>query len=160
MSLRCLPNNCAMEEPALEYVLTSHSPKVRQGCVKEETGKGMEGATPKSIEPPLLCHYISLVLSTAPLSFLLLFIFTSSFPFHTQPFVAMYTLSFEKLYLAGNIRRESAVRVLKMWSFLSCLAEADVTTGVAEHVRDRFDISPLELEEPVGLVQSPHPHVR
>ena len=72
----------------------------------------------------------------------------------------MYTLSFEKHYLAGKVRRESAVRVLKMWSFLSCLAEADVTMGVAEHVRDRFDISPLELEEPIGLVQSPPPHVR
>jgi len=72
----------------------------------------------------------------------------------------MYTQAFERLQLAGKIRRDSAIRVLKMWSFLSCLAVADVTLGVAEHVRRRFDISPLELEEPIGLVQSPPPHVR
>ena len=72
----------------------------------------------------------------------------------------MYTQSFEKLYLAGKIRRESAIRVLKMWSFLSCLAEADVTLGVAEHVRDRFDISPLELEEPMDLLNNPPVYIR
>ena len=72
----------------------------------------------------------------------------------------MYTQAFERLRLTGKIRRDSAIRVLKMWSFLSCLAEADMTLGVAEHVRRRFDISPLELEEPIGLVQSPPPHVR
>ena len=84
----------------------------------------------------------------------------SSFPFHTQPFVAMFRQSFEKLYLEGKIGRESSVRILKMWDFLSCLAEADVTMGMAEHIRERFDISPLELEEPTGLIQSPPPHVR
>ena len=72
----------------------------------------------------------------------------------------MYAQSFEKLYLAGNIRRESAVRVLKMWNFLSCLAGADVTLGVAEHVRERFDISPLEMDEPMRMLQDPPPHVR
>ena len=72
----------------------------------------------------------------------------------------MYTQAFERLYLANKIRRDSAIRVLKMWNFLSCLAEADVTLGVAEHVRERFDISPLELEEPTLMTQNPPPAVR
>ncbi len=72
----------------------------------------------------------------------------------------MYTLSFEKLYFAGKVRRESALRVLKMWNFLSCLAEADVTLGVAEHVQKRFDISPLELEEPMSLLTNSPLYVR
>jgi len=74
---------------------------------------------------------------------------------YPQPFVELYTQSFEKLYLAGKIPRESALRVQKMWEFLSCLAEADVTLGVAEHVRRRFDISPVEMEEPMRLAQDP-----
>jgi hypothetical protein len=72
----------------------------------------------------------------------------------------MYTQAFERLYLANHILRETAIKVLKMWDFLSCLAGADVTLGVASHVRDRFDISPLELEEPMRLIQDPPPHVR
>ena len=72
----------------------------------------------------------------------------------------MYKYAFEKLYLAGKIRRESAVRVLKMWNFLSCLAAADVTLGVAEHVRQRFDIQHLELEEPMSVLTNPPLYVR
>jgi hypothetical protein len=72
----------------------------------------------------------------------------------------MYTLAFERLFLAGKIRRHSALRILKMWGFLSCLAEADVTLGVAEHIAKRFDISPTELEEPMRMLEDPPPHVR
>lgn len=69
-------------------------------------------------------------------------------------------MAFERLFLAGKIRRHSALRILKMWDFLSCLAEADVTLGVAEHIRRRFDISPTELEEPMRMLEDPPPHVR
>ena len=79
---------------------------------------------------------------------------------HTQPFVEMYTQAFEKLYFAGKILRESALRVLKMWEFLSCLAEADVTLGMAEHVQKRFNISPFELEDPMRMAQDPPLYVR
>jgi hypothetical protein len=72
----------------------------------------------------------------------------------------MYTQAFEKLFVAGKIRRESAIRVLKMWDFLSCLAEADVTLGVADHVKNRFGISPLELEDPMRLLHNPPLYVR
>jgi len=72
----------------------------------------------------------------------------------------MYTQAFERLYLGNHILRETAIKVLKMWDFLSCLAGADVTLGVAEHVRERFNISPLEMEEPMRLVYDPPPHVR
>ena len=72
----------------------------------------------------------------------------------------MYTQAFERHYLAGKILRGSAIRILKMWSFLSSLAGDDVTLGVAEHVRRRFDISPLELEESMLMLQDPPPHVR
>jgi hypothetical protein len=72
----------------------------------------------------------------------------------------MYTQAFERLYLANKIRRDSAIRILKMWNFLSCLAGADVTLGVADHVRQRFDVSPLEMDEPVRMLQDPPPHVR
>lgn len=84
----------------------------------------------------------------------------SIFPPYNQPFAEMYTQTFEKLFLANNIRRERAIRVLKIWNFLSSLAEADVTLGVAKHVQRRFNISPLELEEPTYLIQNPPPHVR
>lgn len=67
----------------------------------------------------------------------------------------MHTHSFEKLYVAGKIRRDSAIRVLKMWDSLSCLAEADVTLGLAEHVRSRFDITPIEMEDPMRLLYNP-----
>ncbi|KAM3569953.1 hypothetical protein VYU27_007962 [Nannochloropsis oceanica] len=77
-----------------------------------------------------------------------------------KPFAEMYTVAFERLFLAGKIRRHSALRILKMWDFLSCLAEADVTLGVAEHIRRRFDISPTELEEPMRMLEDPPPHVR
>ena len=47
-----------------------------------------------------------------------------------------------------------------MWSFLSCLAESDVTLGVAEHIRQRFDVAPLEIEDSLRLVHSPPLHVQ
>lgn len=72
----------------------------------------------------------------------------------------MYKAEFERLFLGGKIRRESAIRVVKMWNFLSCLAEADITLGVSEHVRQRFQISPLELDEPMYIPYDPPPHVR
>lgn len=72
----------------------------------------------------------------------------------------MYTQAFEKLFWAGKIRRDTAVKVLKMWDFLSCLAEADITLGVAEHVRRRFDVAAIELEDPMRLVQAPPLYVR
>jgi hypothetical protein len=84
-----------------------------------------------------------------------------SFPlFPTKPFADMYTKAFEKLYLANKIRRDSALRVLKMWHFLSCLAGADTTLGLADHIRQRFDITLLEMEDSSSLVHSPPPHVR
>lgn len=44
LSLRCLPNNWVMEKPVPEYVLTTHSPKVRRGCLKgEKGGRKQEG---------------------------------------------------------------------------------------------------------------------
>jgi hypothetical protein len=43
MSLRCLPNNCATEDPVLEYVLTIHSPKVRNGCMEKKDRKDERG---------------------------------------------------------------------------------------------------------------------
>jgi hypothetical protein len=84
----------------------------------------------------------------------------SSLSLQPQPFVEMYTQAFEKLYFAGKILRGSALRVLKMWEFLSCLAEADVTLGMAEHVRRRFNISTMELEDPMRVVQDPPLYVR
>lgn len=72
----------------------------------------------------------------------------------------MYTLAFEKLYVANKILRSTALKVLKMWNVLSCLAGADVTLGLIDHVRERFNISALELEEPARLEQDPPPHVR
>lgn len=72
----------------------------------------------------------------------------------------MYLLAWEKLYSAGKIKRKSAIRVLKMWSFLSCLAEADVTLGVADHIRKRFDVAPLEMEDPMRLIHAPPRHVQ
>ena len=76
----------------------------------------------------------------------------------------MYKAEFERLSLGGKIRRQSAIRVVKMvvkmWNFLSCLAEADITLGVYEHVRQRFQISPLELDEPMYIPYDPPPHVR
>jgi len=84
-----------------------------------------------------------------------------SFPLSPpKPFADMYTKAFEKLYLANKIRRDSALRVLKMWHFLSCLAGADTTLGLADHIRERFDITLLELEESSSLVHSPPPYVR
>lgn len=72
----------------------------------------------------------------------------------------MYLLAWENMYWAGQIKRKCAIRVLKMWSFLSCLAEADVTLGVADHIRKRFDIAPLEMEDPMRLVHAPPLHVQ
>ena len=72
----------------------------------------------------------------------------------------MYTKAFEKIYLANKVRRDSALRIVKMWNFLSCLAGADVTLGLNDHVRGRFNILPLELEDSSGLVQDPPPDVR
>ena len=72
----------------------------------------------------------------------------------------MYTQAFEKLYLANKIRRGSALRMLKMWHFFSSLAGADTTLGLADHIRERFDITLLELEDSNSLVHSPPPHVR
>lgn len=72
----------------------------------------------------------------------------------------MYTKAFEKIFLANKVRRNSALRLLKMWDFLSCLAGADVTLGLADHIKERFDITPVDMEEPNSLVHSPPPHVR
>lgn len=72
----------------------------------------------------------------------------------------MYKAEFERLFLGQKIRRESAIRVVKMWNFLSSLASADITLGVSEHVRQRFQISPLELDEPMYISYDPPPHVR
>jgi len=78
----------------------------------------------------------------------------------SQPFADMYTKAFEKIYLANKVRRNSALRVLKMWHFLSCLTGADVSLGLADHIRERFDIMPVEMEDANRLVHSPPPHVR
>jgi len=156
MSFCCLPNNWRREEPILEYVLTVHSPKVKNNK------QGQPSMTTSWLAFWLYFlhpHFVKRASKARLISFFHTHPLPSP-PSTPQPFAEMYTQAFERLYLANKIRRDSAIRILKMWNFLSCLAGADVTLGVADHVRQRFDVSPLEMDEPVRMLQDPPPHVR
>lgn len=180
LSFCCLPNDWKREDPVLEYVLTCNSPKVRKGRETRRTSKredrGRTRGTQRKLGlfPTLLSSTLSLAhshiigrVSFVPLSLRLFFNCVARFqlplsplPSPSQPFAEMYTLAFEKLYVANKIHRTTAIKVLKMWDVLSCLASADVTLGLADHVRQRFDISAIDMEEPARLEQDPPPHVR
>ena len=53
LSLRCLPNNWVIEEPVLEFVITTHNPKVRKDDCVLKKKKGGREANAKATAPPL-----------------------------------------------------------------------------------------------------------
>jgi hypothetical protein len=69
----------------------------------------------------------------------------------TQAHAALYSQAFQSVLARGLCSRPRARLVLRAWSMLAALADADVTWGLGARVGGSLGIGPAEVEDPALL---------